>query len=393
MSVKIVQINAVCGSGSTGKICADVSKLLTECGVENYIFYASGSSTYPLSRKYMEHHEVKLEALKSRVFGNWGFNSRAATKRLIAMLEEVQPDIVHLHNLHGHNCNLEMLFSYFKQKKTRLFWTFHDCWAFTGYCVHYDMIGCDQWKTGCWKCPLKHDYSCFFDRSSALYDKKKELFTDLDLTIVTPSHWMKEQVRQSFLKDYPVRIIHNGIDLEVFRARESKFRIQYNIENKHIVLGVAFGWGPRKGLDVFIELAQTLEKDYQLVLVGTDTATDKLLPDNVISIHRTQNQIELAEIYTAADVFVNPTREENYPTVNMEAIACGTPVVTFRTGGSPEMLDKSTGIVVEKNDMDALRKAIEAACEGKCIRSFECLQYAEKFDKMDCFQKYISLYL
>lgn len=391
--MKVVQINTVCGSGSTGKICVDVSKLLTERGVENYIFYAYGDSDYSLGRKYMHTPEVKLAALQSRILGNWGFNSRTATKRLIAMLEQVQPDIVHLHNLHGHNCNLEMLLSYFREKKIRLFWTFHDCWAFTGYCMHYDMIGCDRWKTGCHACPQKREYSWFLDRSRHYYERKKTLFSNLDLTIVTPSHWLAEQVKQSFLKDYPVHVIHNGIDLEIFRPRESDFRKKHGLEDKKILLGVAFGWGPRKGLDVFCELAKSLDDRYKIVLVGTDEKTDKLLPENILSIHRTQNQIELAEIYTAADVFVNPTREENYPTVNMEAIACGTPVITFRTGGSPEILDEKTGIVVEKNDVDALQKAIETMCEENSLLKSDCPRRAEAFEQRACFQNYLSLYL
>lgn len=391
--MKVVQINTVCGRGSTGKICVAVSQLLTEAGAENYILYSAGVSDYPLGRCYMSRGELKIQALKSRIFGNWGFNSAAATRRMIAMLEELQPDIVHLHNLHGHNCDLDMLFSYFKEKKTRLFWTFHDCWAFTGYCMHYDMIGCDRWKTGCRDCPQKKEYSWFLDRSSDLYEKKKALFTGLDLTIITPSNWLAEQVRQSFLKDYPVRVIHNGIDLEIFRPRESDFRAKHGLENKKIVLGVAFGWGPRKGLDVFIELAKRLDERYKIVLVGTDEKTDTLLSENILSIHRTQNQIELAEIYTAADVFVNPTREENYPTVNMEAIACGTPVITFCTGGSPEILDEKTGIVVEKNDVDALQKAIETMCEENSLLESDCLRQAEDFDQRICFQNYISLYL
>lgn len=390
--MKIVQINAVCGKGSTGKICVDVSKLLTERGIENYIFYASGTSDYPLGRCYMSGREVKLQALKARVFGNWGFNSRTATKRLIAMLEQVQPDIVHLHNLHGHNCDLEILLSYFKEKKTKLFWTFHDCWTFTGYCVYYDMACCDRWKTGCRDCPQKRQYSWFFDRSGELYKKKKQLFSNLDLTIITPSYWLAEQVKQSFLKDYPVHAIHNGIDLEIFRPRESNFRKKHGLEDKKILLGVAFGWGPRKGLDVFCELAKRLDDRYKIVLVGTDEKTDKLLPENILSIHRTQNQIELAEIYTAADVFANPTREEVLGLTNIEALACGTPVITFNTGGSPECCDESCGIVVEKNNVDALQKAIKCVCEGSVLAESDRLPCDVAFDKDACFQKYISLY-
>ena len=390
--MKIVQINVTCGSGSTGKICVDVSKLLTEKGIENYILYSSGHSDYPLGIKYTSDKYIKLQALKSRIFGNYGFNSKKATKNLIAQLEKIKPDIVHLHNLHGHNVNLETLFKYFKKHpQIKLFWTFHDCWAFTGYCPYFDIANCDKWQNGCNNCPQKKQFSWFFDKSARLYEKKKELFSGLNLTIITPSRWLGDLVKESFLKDYPVKVINNGIDLEMFKITESDFREKYGLQEKKIVLGVAFGWGERKGLDVFIELSKRLPKEYQIVLVGTSDSVDKLLPSNIISIHRTNNQRELAEIYTAADVLANPTREENYPTVNMEALACGTPVVTFKTGGSPEILDEKTGIVVEKNNIDSFEKAIVEACNGKLTKE-ACLEKAKSFDKDKCFKEYVELY-
>ena len=215
-----------------------------------------------------------------------------------------------------------------------------------------------------------------------------------NLTIVTPSQWLADLVKQSFLKDYPIKVIHNGIDLTVFKPTPSDFRKKYGIpENKFILLGVAFGWGARKGLDVFIELAHRLNKEkFQIVLVGTDNNVDKQLPQEIISIHRTQNQAELAEIYSAADLFVNPTREENYPTVNMEAIACGTPVVTFRTGGSPEILTERTGSIVDCDDIDALQKEIERICETKPFSKEDCITRAKEFDENVRFKEYLELY-
>lgn len=391
--MKLVQINTTCGSGSTGKICVAVSKLLTEKGIENYILYTSGDSDYPLGRKYMKPAEVKLQALQSRILGNYGFNSTRATGKLISMLEEIQPDVVHLHNLHGHNCNVQMLFQYLKKKKTKIYWTFHDCWAFTGYCPHYDMAGCDQWKTSCKNCLQKRKFSWFLDRSHDLFEKKKRLFTDLDLTIITPSHWLAEQVKQSFLHTYDVKVIHNGIDLSLFTPRESDFRDRYGCRDKFIVLGVAFGWGPRKGLDVFCELAQRLDSRYQVVLVGTNPEVDKQLPDNIISIHRTQNQQELAEIYTAADVFVNATREETFPTTHLEALACGTPVLTFDTGGCSEMLDESCGLLVDKDDVNALGEKIYAMHSGTKYTAERCRTRARLFDAQVSFEKYVCNYL
>jgi len=390
--MKIVQINATCGVGSTGKICVGISELLSLAGVENYIFYSDKSSGYKFGVKCSDSKYLKLQALKSRVCGNYGFNSQRATEKIIDELERIRPDIVHLHNIHGHDCDLETLFIYFKNTRTKLIWTFHDCWAFTGYCTHFAMMKCDKWKTGCFDCIQRNEYSWFFDKSSELFKKKKELFSGLDLTIVTPSRWLADLVNQSFLKGYPVQVINNGIDLSVFNIRPSTFRQKYGIENKKVILGVAFGWGERKGLDVFVALASRLSDEYQIVLVGTDDKTGKLLPSNIISIHRTQNQQELAEIYAAADVFVNPTREENYPTVNMESIACGTPVLTFRTGGSPEIVDETCGSVVDCDDVDALEKEIVRICEDKPYSEDACIKKAREFEQSERFKEYIKLY-
>lgn len=390
--MKLVQINALCSSGSTGKICVSISKLLTEKGIENYIFYSLENSDYPLGKKYTDKKAVKFQALKSRVFGNYGFNSKKTTNRLVASLDAIKPDIVHLHNLHSHDCNLEILFKYLKKTGVKVYWTFHDCWAFTGYCPHFDMVGCDKWKTKCHHCIQRKEYSWFFDKSAKLYEKKKELFTGLDMTIITPSKWLAEMVEQSFLKDYDIKVINNGIDLDVFKPTESDFRDKYGIEDKYLILGVAFGWNERKGLDCFVELSKRLPSNYQIVLVGTNDAVDKKIPSNIISIHRTQNQSELAEIYTAADLLVNCTREENYPTVNMESLACGTPVLTFRTGGSPEIIDETCGCAVDKNDIEALEREITRICSEKPYSRKACLNKAAGFEEKQKFEEYCKLY-
>ncbi|MEE1198582.1 MAG: glycosyltransferase [Acutalibacteraceae bacterium] len=390
--MKIVQINATCGVGSTGKICVAISELLDEQKIENYIFYTQGTSQYKNGVKYADKKYIKLQALKSRVFGNYGFNGKKATKKLIAHLKQIKPDIVHLHNLHSHNCDLELLFEYFKSTKTKLFWTFHDCWAFTGYCTYFDMVNCDKWQIECKKCPKAKQSSWFLDRSTTLFNKKKQLFEGLDLTIITPSQWLADLVKQSFLREYPVKVINNGIDLKLFKLTESDFREKYNLLDKYVLLGVAFDWGARKGLDVFIELSKRLGEEYRIVLVGTNDNIDKQLPENIISIHRTQSQTELAEIYTAADLFVNPTREENFPTVNMEALACGTPVLTFKTGGSPEIIDDTCGAVVPKNDIDGLCSEILRIKSEKPYSPAACIEKAKSFNAEEKFKEYLRLY-
>lgn len=390
---RVVQINASCGVGSTGKIAVAISELLIQQGVENNILFSTATNGYGLGIACSKPGYTKIQALKSRILGNYGFNSQAETKRIIAQLDRLAPSVVLLHNIHGHDCNLDMLFSYFRQKQTKLIWVFHDCWSFTAYCTYFTFDHCDRWKKGCRYCPQRKQYSWFFDRSKMLYERKKQLLSGLDLTIITPSQWLADLVKQSFLKEYPVKVIHNGIDLSVFRPTPSDFRERYHIpEEKFILLGVAFGWGKRKGLDVFVELSRRLDLEkYQIVLVGTDDAVDKNLPKNILSIHRTQNQQELAEVYTAADLFVNPTREDNYPTVNMESIACGTPVITFRTGGSPEIVREDSGVVVDYNDIDALEREIIYISHAKPFKSNVCCEYGKQFDKSLCFQEYLNL--
>lgn len=396
--MKTVLINS-CNFGSTGNIMLEIAETAENGGYTAAVCYPQSRDN---SRKQKEKDFVigtrfsrNIHLMLAEITGLNGCFSYFSTLKLLKKLDKLKPDIIHLHNLHNCYINLSLLFKYIKKHNIKTVWTLHDCWAFTGHCPHFDMIGCDKWKTGCYSCPQYKEYpKSLFDNSKYMYRLKKKWFTDIkDMTIVTPSEWLASLVKESYLKDYPVKVINNGIDLNVFKPTESDFREKYALENKYIVLGVAFGWGKRKGLDVFIELAKRLDKGkYKIVLVGTDDNIDKLLPDNIISIHRTQNQTELAEIYTAADVFANPTREENYPTVNMESVACGTPVVTFNIGGSPEMLDETCGAAVAKDDNDAMYNEIIRICEAKPYSMEACIKKAKGFDKNEKFGEYIRLY-
>ena len=390
--MKLVQINATCGVGSTGKICVGISEILNEHGIENYILYSSRNNGYPLGIQCSNERYIKFQAVKARILGNYGFNSKIATRKMIAELERIKPDIVHLHNIHGHDCDLKMLFTHFKRNKTKLIWTFHDCWAFTGYCAYFTMRNCNRWRSKCKNCVQKREFSWLFDKSTQLFERKKDLFEGLDLTIVTPSQWLADMVKQSFLKDYPIHVIYNGIDLSVFKSVSSDFRQKFHLEGKKILLGISVEWGRRKGLDVFIELAKRLPADYQIVLVGTNSDVDRLLPENIISIHRTQNPQELSEIYTVADVFANPTRDEVFGLVNAEALACGTPGVTFNTGGSPECYDAACGSVVDCDDIDAFEKEIIRICTEKPYTKEACISRAKEFDKNKRFKEYVELY-
>ena len=395
--MRILEINSV-PYGSTAKIMLGIAQVAEQNG--HTVMMSSGYSYHPI--KELEGKYVKIggkigkamHIIATRITGLHGVFSHFATARFLRKVKKFKPDIIHLHNLHGWYINLPMLFNYIKKNNIRTIWTLHDCWAFTGHCPYFDLACCEKWKNGCYKCPQHKQYPATqIDRSKGMYKRKKKWFTGVpDMTIVTPSAWLAGLVKQSYLKEYPVRVINNGIDLSVFKPTENEIKKRYDCEDKKLLLGVAYEWGKRKGLDVFIELAKRLN-NYKILLVGTDDQIDKLLPANIISIHRTQNQKELAEIYTAADIFINPTREENFPTVNIEALACGTPILTFFTGGSAEIIDNTCGRTVKKDDVDAMEQDIIHMMSTDVYDQKACLERAKRFDMIDKFTEYISLYM
>ena len=394
--MKIAEINTV-DYGSTGKIMFHIAQCARERGHIVRTFSKKWRKQV-CPNEFHSYYGTTLEngihIILYRLIGFQGLFSWFGTRQLVKQLEEFRPDVIHLHNLHDSNICLPILFNYIKKNCIPVVWTLHDCWAFTGQCTYFDMSGCNRWISGCGSCPqltAKLPVDC----SRYMWKKKQGWFTGVrNMIFVTPSQWLAGLVKQSFLKEYPVQVINNGIDLSVFKPTSSDFRERYGIGfGQYILLGVAFGWGTRKGLDVFVELSQRLDqKKYQIVLVGTDDVVDKLLPENIISIHRTQNQTELAEIYTAADLFVNPTREEVLGMVNIEANACGTPVITFRTGGSPECIDNSSGSVVDREDIDAMEHEIRRICTEKAFSEEDCLERAKFFCMNERFQEYVSLY-
>lgn len=397
--MKILQINSG-NFGSTGNIMLGIAEAARAQGHVCYTACPDARSTRKkvcrdqifIGNRYARNLHIQL----GKLTGYQGVFSILDTWQFLRKLDGIGPDVIHMHNMHNCYINLPMLFRYIKRKQIPVVWTLHDCWTFTGYCPHFLIAKCEKWKTGCYKCPQYKNYpESYVDRSVQMWKLKKKWFTGVqNMTIVTPSQWLADLAKQSFWKGERVQVIHNGIDLSVFKPTENDFAREYGIpENKKILLGVSFCWEERKGLDVFLELANRLEKDkYQIVLVGTDDQVDKLLPEYIISIHRTQNQQELAEIYSAADLFVNPTREENYPTVNMEAIACGTPVLTFRTGGSPEIPDASSGSVVPCNDIQGMEDQIRRICQDKPYSKEACLNRAKTFDRGERFLEYVRLY-
>lgn len=395
--MKVLQINSVCGIGSTGRIATDIHNILIEQGHESYIAYGRDlPKNCDTSIKIGNKLDNYKHAALTRVFGKHGFGSKKATKDFIEKVKEIDPDFIHLHNIHGYYINIEILFDYLKKAGKPVIWTLHDCWSFTGHCAYFDYTGCGKWKTGCNNCPEKNSYpaSILLDNSKDNYQKKKEIFTGVNnLTIVTPSKWLAGLVKQSYLKEYPVEVINNGIDLDVFKPTQSNFRKRYNLENKFIILGVASTWDRRKGFKYFIGLSEKIKKDEAIVLVGLSERQKKNLPKNIIGITRTNNVNELAEIYSAADVFVNPTLEEVMGLTNVEALACGTPVITFDTGGSVECIDEKTGVVGKGNVDDLLVSTGKVKAKTKKLFVEDCILRAKQlYQKEDRFMEYINLY-
>lgn len=396
--MKIVEINMM-NYGSTGKIMLQIADCAREQGHDVWV-------AYPDSRDSMKKHvenSILIGNRFTRVFhinfaritGYNGCLSISSTVNLIRKLKKINPDVIHLHNLHNCYINLPMLFNFIKKNNIRTIWTLHDCWSFTGQCPHFTIAKCDKWKTGCHNCNTYREYpSSYVDRTKTMWNLKKKWFTGVkNMTIVTPSKWLGNLVKESYFKDYPVKVINNGIDLSVFKPTESDFKNRYNCQDKFIILGVANAWDYKKGLDVFIELSKRLDNNkYQIVLVGTDDTVDKQLPENIISVHRTQNQAELAEIYTVAGVLINPTREDTFPTVNIEALACGTPVFTFNVGGSPEILDKTCGMVFDVDDVDSLEREIDHIASEKIFDDALCVARAQKYNCSERFCDYVDLY-
>ncbi len=396
MGLKILQINTVCGSGSVGRIAVDIYHTLEKNGDKGMIAY--GRRTAPegiRAFRFGSPLDMGAHVLSTFFRGEHGFASGRQTKRLIGRIRKWNPDVIHLQNIHGFVLQVEILFAYLKEAGKPVVWTLHDCWPYTGHCAFYDYTACEGWKTGCRACreyKRTYPYALFRNHTIQNYERKRTAFTGVaDLTIVTPSRWLAGEVKQSFLKEYPVQVIPNGIDRKCFRPVKSLLRQRLGLEGRFVILGVANVWERRKGLEYFVKLSGRLSEEYKVILIGLSKKQIKSLPENIIGLERTSGAEELAEYYSMADVFVNATLEDNFPTTNLEALACGTPVITFNTGGSPESVDESCGQVVPKGDTEALIKAIRQEREAP-RQSESCLKRAERYEKYDRFREYVELY-
>jgi len=394
-SPRVLAINSV-NYGSTGTIMLGILNTAADSGFHIYPSYPSSRSNHKkkvdneilISNRIERNLHLKL----AYYTGNNGCFSRYGTKVYLKKIDQIKPDIIHLHNLHNCYINLKMLFEYIKIKNIPVVWTLHDCWAFTGQCPHYTMIQCDRWVTGCHDCPQYRQYpAARIDRTKEMYQLKKSWFTEVkNLTIVTPSEWLKNEVKNSFLKDYSVEVINNGIDLSVFKPTETGFRQKYNLTDKIVLLGVANPWSERKGLNVFVELAKLIHDMYKIVLVGLSEKQIKELPKNILGLPKTSNPTELAGIYSSADYFINPSLEETMGLVTVESIACGTPAIVSNSTAVPEMVNESCGLIVTNNTSIEYYNAIMRLSKKYKIQ--DCLNHANKFRKKKKFNEYLGLF-
>lgn len=397
---KLLQIDTCLGVLSTGRITENIAKLANSQGWECHMIHGARY----VGETVQNHYRVSslageyMHYVESLIFDRHGLGSRLATNRIVEKIKEINPDVVHLHSLHGYYINYKVLFEFLGEIDASIFWTFHDCWAFTGHCTYFDKIDCIKWQTECYQCELIADYpkSLFVDRSKKNFKLKKYLFNNLEnLSIITVSYWLEDIVNKSFFHGVKIETIHNGVDVRDFRPiGEPKLLQLKNLEGKNIILGVAAIWDERKGLDDFLQVNDLLDNSFQIVLVGLNEEQLKQIPSGVIGILKTNNTTELAELYSAAMVFVNPTYSDNFPTTNIEALACGTPVITYNTGGCAEAINQDTGIVVEKGSIVGLVDAIkEIKNKGKSHYTWLSRKRAiECFANDTQYSQYIKLY-
>jgi putative colanic acid biosynthesis glycosyltransferase len=397
--MKILQINSTVNYGSTGRIAEEIGNIVLSNGGESYIAFGrninkSNSKLIKIGNKL----DQLFHLLFSRIFGNSGFYSHYYTNKFIRQISKLNPDLIHLHNIHGYYLNIEILFNFLAKYNKPIIWTLHDCWSFTGHCCHYTRVNCTKWQTQCEKCPLIQFYprSYFLDNSFENFSRKKSIFNKpRNLTIVTVSKWLKDEFEKSYLKKYDANVIYNGVDLEVFKPQDQfLLKKKYGYTEKKIFLGVANVWSDLKGLNDFIKLSDIIDDNTIIILIGLTNKQINKLPKNIHGINRTANQLELAAYYSMADVFICPSIAETFGLVIAEAIACGTPAIVYNSSAMPELIPEGIGYVVERGDINAILLRSKAILNKKKIDYIECCRdFALKnFDKKINYEKYYQLY-
>lgn len=401
MPKTLLQINTVINSGSTGRIAEEIGQTALAAGWRSVIAYGRNPRpSHSEAIRIGSDWGVRLHGLRSRIFDDAGFGSRRATETFIREAEKLSPDVIHLHNVHGYYLNIELLFRWLAQANVPVVWTLHDCWPFTGHCAYFDIVCCDKWKTGCFACPQKREYpaSLLCDRSRKNWEQKRALFSSVkNLTLVPVSDWLAGVTRESFLGDKKICRIYNGTDTSVFSPRGDggSVREKYGVENRFVALGCASVWTERKGLSDFIKLRERVpEKDLAIVLVGLSEEQLQGLPSGIVGIRRTESVEVLADLYSAADVILNLSREETFGLTTVEGFACGTPGIVFDCTASPELITPETGFVVEQGNIGGVIAAIEAIrFRGKATYAAACRsRVLSCFRKEDRWAEYLNLY-
>lgn len=394
MKKTLLQINVTVNSGSTGRIAEEIGQTAMTNGWKSYIAY--GRNDRPSKSELIRigtDLDVKLHGLQTRLFDRHGLGSKKATVELIKKIKEINPDIIHLHNIHGYYLNYKILFEYLKSTNIPVVWTLHDCWSFTGHCAHFVAYNCNKWETLCENCShhMSYPQSLFADNSKNNFILKKACFCSIDnLHLVPVSNWLSNLLESSFFSNKEKIVIYNGIDTSIFKPK-----LVNRSDNRFLILGVTNMWSKSKGLDDFIQLSTLLNSlKYEIILVGLTSNQISKLPSNIEGIERTASIEDLVTYYSMADAFLNMTYADSFPTTNLEALACGTPIITYNTGGSPEAISEDTGFVVEQGDMNSVVKAIQIIeAKGKAFYSANCRRRAEEnFDKDKQFEKYFELY-
>ena len=395
--MRVFQLNTFCGVKSTGRIACEIAKLVEADGGECRIGYGVpgiSSDSEPYAVRIGSVIGRKLHAVLRKLFDAEGYGSWFATLQLIRQIKAFKPDLIHLHNLHGCYLHLPLLFRYFQKADIPIVWTLHDCWPFTGHCAYFDYSGCEKWMKHCHHCPQQKSYPvCIGIDGSFRNHRMKRKYFSLPgyITFAAPCEWITKHLKSSGLRHYPFKVIANGVNRKVFHPVKSDLRERFGLQNHKICLAVASEWDHRKGLSYLLELAEKMDDRYRFVVIGLSEEQIDTLPAHVIGIKNTTDTNELAAWYTTADCLVNPTLEDNMPMVNLESLACGTPVVVFETGGCPEAVDDKSGIVVPKGDTDALVAAVEKATNG-IFTAENCIMRAAQFDCEQTFQQYLALY-
>lgn len=400
--MKLLQINVTVNSGSTGRIAEEIGQTAIAAGWKSFVAYGRERNMQSKSEtiRIGNNKDILFHGLQTRLFDNHslGLSSKNSTKKFIKKIRKIKPDIIHLHNLHGYYLNIEILFNYLKTTDIPVVWTLHDCWPFTGHCAHFDYIGCEKWKKGCYDCPITKSYPASYlkDRSKKNYRDKKRLLNSLsNLTLVPVSNWLSNILKESFLNQFNKKVIINGVDTSVFKLiQNNNMCKKFNLQNKFVLLGVANLWDKRKGLYDYFELNKLLTGNYQLLLLGLNGKQINELPKGIIGIERTDSIDELVQCYNIADVVMNISYEETFGMTTIEGFACGTPSIVYNATASPELITPETGIIVKKGDISDLIKAIYKIKEnGKGYYNKACVERAHKYyKKEDRYQEYIELY-